>query len=112
MADYVISFRVPADYKPTAETPDQWKAWFGGLGENLVDVGRAVNEYASADEVGGGRPHSVAYAAPTPKCSGTCTAASRPWTPAPAAPRCSTGSPAPRRWPMSRSGRPVRRPAI
>lgn len=60
MADYVISFRVPADYKPTAETPDQWKAWFGGLGESLVDVGRAVTEYASAGEVGG-ESRFVAY---------------------------------------------------
>ena len=61
MANYVISFRVPADYKPTAETPDQWKAWFGGLGENLVDVGRAVTEYAAAGEVGGNQSHFVAY---------------------------------------------------
>ena len=50
MANYVISFRVPADYKPTAETPNEWKAWFGGLGPALVDVGRAMTDYASAGE--------------------------------------------------------------
>jgi hypothetical protein len=61
MANYVISFRVPADYHPTAETPGEWQAWFGGLGENLVDVGRAVTEYASAGEVGGDHSHFVAY---------------------------------------------------
>jgi hypothetical protein len=52
MANYVVSFRVPADYKPSAETPSEWKAWFGGLGSSLVDVGRAVADYASAGEVG------------------------------------------------------------
>ena len=61
MANYVISFRVPSDYKPTAEAPDQWRAWFGGLGDALVDVGRAVTDYASAGEVGGSGSHFVAY---------------------------------------------------
>lgn len=61
MANYVISFRVPADYKPAADATEQWKAWFGGLGESLVDVGRAVTEYASAGEVGGGESRFVAY---------------------------------------------------
>ena len=61
MANYVISFRVPADYKPSADAPEQWKAWFGGLGENLVDVGRAVTEYATAGEVGGSDSRFVAY---------------------------------------------------
>jgi hypothetical protein len=60
MANYVISFRVPADYKPSADAAEQWKAWFGGLGESLVDVGRAVTEYASAGEVGG-ESRFVAY---------------------------------------------------
>jgi hypothetical protein len=61
MANYVISFRVPSDYKPAAETPSEWKAWFGGLGDSLVDVGRAVTEYASAGEVGGSDSRFVAY---------------------------------------------------
>lgn len=61
MANFVISYRVPADYQPTAETPDQWKAWFGGLGDSLVDVGRAVTDYASAGEVGGSSSRFVAY---------------------------------------------------
>ena len=61
MANYVISFRVPADYKPSAETPNEWKAWFGGLGSSLVDIGRAVTDYASAGEVGGSASRMVAY---------------------------------------------------
>jgi hypothetical protein len=61
MANYVISFRVPSDYKPAAETPKEWQAWFGALGDSLVDVGRAVTEYASAGEVGGSGSRFVAY---------------------------------------------------
>ena len=61
MAKYVFSFRVPADYKPSAETPNEWKAWLGGLGSSLVDVGRAVTDYASAGEVGGSDSRMVAY---------------------------------------------------
>jgi hypothetical protein len=61
MADYVFSFRVPSDYQPTAETPAEWRAWFGALGPALVDVGNAVTGYASLGEVGGGDSRMVAY---------------------------------------------------
>jgi len=61
MANYVLSFRVPADYAPTAETPSQWRAWFGGLGPALVDVGNAVTDYAALGEVGGDGSRFVAY---------------------------------------------------
>lgn len=59
MANYVISYRVPVDYKPA--DPALWRAWFGGLGDSLVDVGRAVTDYASAGEVGGSESRFVAY---------------------------------------------------
>ena len=61
MANYVISFRVPDGYAPNAETPSEWKAWFGGLGDKLVDVGRAVTQYASAGAVGDDGSRFVAY---------------------------------------------------
>ncbi|MEY9928487.1 hypothetical protein ABH926_003126 [Catenulispora sp. GP43] len=61
MAKYVLSFRVPADYKPDAGTPAEWQAWFRGLGPALVDVGKAVTAYASLGEVGGGGSRFVAY---------------------------------------------------
>ncbi|MFD0632780.1 hypothetical protein [Catenulispora yoronensis] len=61
MTNYVFSFRVPADYRPNAETPGEWRAWFGALGSALVDVGNAVTEYASLGEVGGGESRMVAY---------------------------------------------------
>ena len=39
MAKYVFSFRVPSGYRPSAGTPAEWQAWFGGLGSALVDAG-------------------------------------------------------------------------
>ena len=61
MAKYVFSFRVPADYAPNADTPAEWRAWFGELGSALVDVGNAVTEYTSLGEVGGTHSRFVAY---------------------------------------------------
>ena len=61
MGKYVFSFRVPADYQPHAGTPAEWRAWFGGLGPALVDVGNAVSDYASLGEVGGSGSRMVAY---------------------------------------------------
>ena len=61
MTKYVFSFRVPADYAPHAGTAAEWKAWFGGLGPALVDVGNAVTAYASLGEVGGSDSRMVAY---------------------------------------------------
>jgi hypothetical protein len=61
MTNYVLSFRVPSDYRPNAETPTEWRAWFGGLGPALVDVGNAITDYASVGEVGGSDSRMVAY---------------------------------------------------
>ena len=61
MAKYVFSFRVPSDYAPNAGTPAEWRAWFGGLGPALVDIGNAVTDYAALGEVGGRGSRMVAY---------------------------------------------------
>ena len=61
MAKYVFSYRVPSDYAPHAETPAEWRAWFGGMGSALVDVGHAVTDYASLGEVGGSDSRMVGY---------------------------------------------------
>jgi hypothetical protein len=61
MGKYVFSFRVPSGYRPHAGTPAEWRAWFGGLGPALVDVGNAVSDYASLGEVGGSGSRMVAY---------------------------------------------------
>ena len=61
MATYVFSYRVPSDYRPAAETPAEWQAWFGGLGAALVDVGHAVTDYASLGEVGGSGSRMIGH---------------------------------------------------
>lgn len=61
MAKYVLSYRVPADYVPGAETAAEWQAWFGGMGSALVDVGNAVTDYGSLGEVGGSGSRMVGY---------------------------------------------------
>ena len=51
-----VRFLVPCARRlraPNADTPAEWRAWFGELGSALVDVGTAVTEYTSLGEVGG-----------------------------------------------------------
>jgi hypothetical protein len=61
MAQFVFSYRVPSDYRPNAETPGEWQAWFGGMGSALVDVGHAVTDYASLGEVGGSDSRMIGH---------------------------------------------------
>ena len=61
MIKYVLSFRVPSGYAPSAGTTAEWQAWFGGLGPALVDIGHAVTYYASLGEVGGSGSRMIAY---------------------------------------------------
>ena len=61
MANYVFSYRVPADYAPHAETAAEWQAWLGGIGSALVDVGHAVTDYASIGEVGGSDSRMIGH---------------------------------------------------
>jgi hypothetical protein len=61
MANYVVSYRVPSDYRPGAETAAEWQAWFAGMGSALVDLGHAVTDYASLGEVGGSGSRMVGY---------------------------------------------------
>ena len=43
--NYVLSFRVPSDYEPGAETPAEWQAWLRVGGG--VEVGPAMEVPAS-----------------------------------------------------------------
>jgi hypothetical protein len=61
MATFVLSYRVPSDYAPGAETAGEWRAWFGGMGTALVDLGNAVTDYASLGEVGGSGSRMIGY---------------------------------------------------
>jgi len=42
MPTYLISNRAPRDYHPSAEAAAAWNAWFGRLGDHLVDRGNPV----------------------------------------------------------------------
>jgi hypothetical protein len=42
VARFLFSYRVPADYQPSAETGKAWQAWFESLGSSLPDRGRGV----------------------------------------------------------------------
>jgi hypothetical protein len=42
MPTYLISNRPPKDYKPSADVMEAWNAWFGALGDHLVDRGNPV----------------------------------------------------------------------
>ena len=61
MTNFVLSYRVPSEYAPGAETAAEWRAWFGGMGPALVDIGNAVTDYASLGEVGGSDSRMVGY---------------------------------------------------
>ena len=51
----------PKSLSPHAGTAAEWRAWFGGMGSALVDVGDAVTDYASLGEVGGSSSRMVGY---------------------------------------------------
>jgi hypothetical protein len=40
MPQYVLTYRNPTGYVPTAETRAAWMAWFDGMGDQLVDQGK------------------------------------------------------------------------
>lgn len=50
MPDFVLTYRTPAGYTPTADTTRAWYAWFEEMGDHLVELGRPVVERASIGE--------------------------------------------------------------
>lgn len=54
MPQFVLVYRAPADYANADADVDAWNAWLGGLGDDLLDVGRPVVQ-------------SVAVGAPSPE---------------------------------------------
>jgi hypothetical protein len=42
MATYVFSYRNPKGYVSTPDTRAAWLAWFEGMGDALLDIGRPV----------------------------------------------------------------------
>lgn len=39
---FVLAYRNPIGYTPTAETTAAWRAWFAGMGDQLADLGKPV----------------------------------------------------------------------
>jgi hypothetical protein len=42
MPKFLLSYRVPKDYQPSAETGKTWQAWFESLGSSPTDPGHGV----------------------------------------------------------------------
>jgi len=49
MQTYIFIYRNPGRYAPTPETSAEMKAWFDGMGERLVELGKPV---VASDTVG------------------------------------------------------------
>ena len=56
MPTYVFSYRGPAGYTPNPETISAWWAWFEGMGDQIVDMGKPV---VALDTVGNTDPEST-----------------------------------------------------
>ena len=50
MPEYVLTYRSQKGYTPSADTVAAWYAWFDGIGDQLVEMGRPVVERASIGE--------------------------------------------------------------
>ena len=60
MPTFVLAYRNPAGYTPTAETATAWQAWFASMGDQLAELGQPVvsraalgNCEAGSTELGG-----------------------------------------------------------
>jgi hypothetical protein len=55
MAKFVFTYRMPPEFTPgKAETLSAWFAWFGGLGERVIDQGLPTYGTAAVGECGPG----------------------------------------------------------
>jgi hypothetical protein len=52
MAQFVFTYRGPKGYAPTAESTPLWMAWFAGMGDQLVDLGKPVFQRATVGDCG------------------------------------------------------------
>jgi hypothetical protein len=53
MPTFVLTYRTPHGYQVgTPEGMDRWKAWFQGMGSDLVDIGQPVAESATVGDCG------------------------------------------------------------
>jgi hypothetical protein len=50
MPDFVLTYRSRKGHTPSADTTTAWYAWFDGMGDQLVEMGRPVLDRASIGE--------------------------------------------------------------
>jgi hypothetical protein len=50
MPEFVFTYRSQTGYTPNEDTVAAWYAWFEGIGDHLVEMGRPVTERASIGE--------------------------------------------------------------
>jgi hypothetical protein len=50
MPEFVLTYRSPKGHTPSPDTVAAWYAWFDGMGEQLVEMGRPVIERAAIGE--------------------------------------------------------------
>jgi hypothetical protein len=56
MAQFLFSYRTPADYAPARpDSLSAWAAWFQGMGDQLVDAGQPVRESRQIGDCGAGQ---------------------------------------------------------
>ena len=44
MPQYLLTYRGPKGYAPTAESTPKWMAWFEGMGDQLIDIGKPASD--------------------------------------------------------------------
>lgn len=54
MPKFLLSYRVPRDYRPSPQTGTAWTAWFDSPGGTRVDPGHGVIETGGVGELGPG----------------------------------------------------------
>jgi YCII-related domain len=59
---FVLAYRHPIGYTPTAESTAAWRAWFAGMGDQLADLGKpVVGGRAVLGDCGPGRTELSGY---------------------------------------------------
>ena len=55
MAEFIFAYRVPQDYTMgNDDTRQAWQAWFAGLGEDLLDMGKPAQAAETVGSCGNG----------------------------------------------------------